>query len=489
MKPLLLSLAVTFTVIATVLLPATALGQIDCDDLPPSPLTEPPEVFEACRTDTRSVENSTLAPTDAFYVWEYRTIHGLYTGVLSTADVVAQLYSDANTRNNFGCDFPVNDFTELYCIEDDSRSFYSYNTTTGAETPINFGGTSPVGVSDIWTGMATDPTTGTAYASSTTGTTSDIYTIDLNTGFVTHIAAIDSPMIAIDIAFDLTGQLYTHDIVDDAIWKIDKVTGAATFVGLTGINATFAQGMDLDENDGTIYAAAYTGGGDATLSTVNKLTGVFVPITLIGSSFPAVGMEVEIVVAADNDVLPVELSDFSAVATGDRIRLEWTTASELNNTGFDVLISSDGDRFMSRGFVEGAGTTDEPQRYSFDTDILNPGRNFVRLKQIDFDGTFEYSEILEVSTEVPDGISLYPAYPNPFNPATAIRFVVEQEMPVTLDVFDAQGRHVTNLFDGTAPARTLQSVTFDASGMPGGVYLYRLTTPTGTRIESVLLLK
>ena len=253
------------------------------------------------------------------------------------------------------------------------------------------------------------------------------------------------------------------------------------------VNANFAQGMDLDENDGTIYASAYLGGGDNRLMSVNKLTGVFTDIVQFGDTFPGAGFEAEIAIAANSVLLPVELAEFSATATGQQIRLEWTTASETDNAGFDVLISSDGERFMSRGYVEGAGTRTEPMTYMYEIDALSSGKNYVRLKQIDFDGAFSYSRIVEVATEVPGGFVLEPAYPNPFNPATAIRFVVDAEAFVTLDVFDAQGRHVTRLFDGIAKAQSLQSVTFDATGLPGGLYFYRLLTPAGSQTRSVML--
>jgi len=438
----------------------------------------------------------TRSPSNAFYFWNNGDGPGLGAGLLATPQVFAPIV--ANSRQQAACEFPTNDFSTLYCLEK-GTNFNSYNTSTGAETIVNAGGSDP-GSSNRWTGMATDPTTDQTYAvSRSTGSgPGSLWTIDLNTGFVVHVGLHSNSNSLNGIAFDSGGQLFglepgfDPDLEPDSLLKVDKTTGATTFVGLTGIiTRGDAFSMDLDEDDGTIYAVVRAFDEFSVLTTVNSLTGAFNTVGILGLTFPGSADRIfgPIAIAATNTTLPVELAEFAVTAVDERIRVAWVTASETDNAGFDVEISTDGRSFVSRGYVEGAGTTTERQEYSYEIAPLNAGRNFVRLKQIDFDGAFEYSDIIEVSTEVPGGFTLEAAYPNPFNPATVIRFVVDAEMPATLDVFDTQGRLIERLYENVAPAGALQSITFDATGLPGGLYFYRLQTPVGSKTQSVMLLR
>jgi hypothetical protein len=187
--------------------------------------------------------------------------------------------------------------------------------------------------------------------------------------------------------------------------------------------------------------------------------------------------------------LPVELTRFDAVADGSIIQLVWSTATETGNAGFDIEISADNQTFVQKGFVQGAGTTTEAQEYRFELDALTPGTNYVRLKQVDLDGGYEYSEVLEIDTEIPDGFVLRPAYPNPFNPSTTIEFVVAREMTVEMAVYDVMGQQVAVLFDGVAPASEVQQVVFEAGDLPSGTYVYRLSTPLGSTTRLLTLAK
>jgi hypothetical protein len=127
-------------------------------------------------------------------------------------------------------------------------------------------------------------------------------------------------------------------------------------------------------------------------------------------------------------IIPVELISFNALVSGNNITLSWSTASETNNMGFEVerqvlytgLLSESSEYGVGRwervGFLEGKGTTAESQFYSFVDQNLNPGSYFYRLKQVDFDGSFEYSSIVEIEAGTPDEFYLGQNYPNPFNP-------------------------------------------------------------------------
>jgi hypothetical protein len=190
-----------------------------------------------------------------------------------------------------------------------------------------------------------------------------------------------------------------------------------------------------------------------------------------------------------SNALPVELTDFTAVVKGENVRLSWATATETNNAGFSIELSSDGTHFIEQGFVIGAGTTLEAQSYAYDVHILQPGLNYVRLKQIDFDGAFEYSPTLEVVAEIPGGFALMPAYPNPFNPRTMLQFVVSAEQPITATLYNSLGAPIRTLFSGVAPAHEVQTMVIDGAGLASGMYIVRLQGANHIESTSIILLK
>ncbi len=188
-------------------------------------------------------------------------------------------------------------------------------------------------------------------------------------------------------------------------------------------------------------------------------------------------------------LLPVELVNFDAVSEASRINLTWSTASENNNAGFSIELSADGNNFVDREWVAGSGSTTEAQSYSYDLEGIIHGKQYVRLKQVDFDGSFEYSHILEVTTEIPDRFDLQSAYPNPFNPSTRIQFSVAESIPVRLAIYDAMGNLLAVPYSGVAPVAELQSIEFDGSELPSGTYFYQLATRFGTKSKAFTLLK
>ena len=132
------------------------------------------------------------------------------------------------------------------------------------------------------------------------------------------------------------------------------------------------------------------------------------------------------------NIVPVELQSFTAEVIGSDVKLFWSTATETNNQGFEIErispIRSKNDEVrrvgMKIGFVPGFGTTTEVHHYSFVDESLQSGDYQYRLKQIDFDGTFEYSNIIEVTVDAPTKFSLEQNYPNPFNPTTKIKYTI-----------------------------------------------------------------
>ncbi|MEJ2617120.1 MAG: T9SS type A sorting domain-containing protein, partial [Ignavibacteriaceae bacterium] len=174
--------------------------------------------------------------------------------------------------------------------------------------------------------------------------------------------------------------------------------------------------------------------------------------------------------------LPVELISFNASFNKDNIDLHWETQTEVNNYGFNVERSVDNKNWGNLGFVEGNGNSNSPKYYDFiDKDITNSGIYKYRLKQIDNDGTFEYSKIVNVNVSLPENYYLSQNYPNPFNPETRIDFSIPQKQMVTLRIYNTIGEQVAELLNGEKDAGSY-TVTFNGSNLPSGIYIYRLTT-------------
>jgi hypothetical protein len=189
-----------------------------------------------------------------------------------------------------------------------------------------------------------------------------------------------------------------------------------------------------------------------------------------------------------DDPIPVELTSFSASVTGKNVELKWTTATEINNYGFEVerkTISSD---FEAVGFVTGAGSTTEERNYSFAEAGLVNEKYTYRLKQLDFDGTFEYSYEVEADVNSPAVFSLEQNYPNPFNPSTDISFSLAEAGFVKLIIYNLLGQEVTTLLNENREAG-IHTVTFDASSLTSGAYFYKLETPQFTQTRKMILSK
>jgi hypothetical protein len=172
-------------------------------------------------------------------------------------------------------------------------------------------------------------------------------------------------------------------------------------------------------------------------------------------------------------VVPVELSSFTATVNGTSVSLNWTTVTETNNRGFEIQRKSSDNDFVTVGFVNGKGTTTQIQNYSFTESNLSVGKYAYRLKQIDFDGTFEYSKVVEVSVVAPREFSLEQNFPNPFNPSTMISFNLKTDADVTLKIFNLLGQEITTLVNGRLTAGT-QQISFNAEDQTSGVYFYRI---------------
>jgi hypothetical protein len=189
-----------------------------------------------------------------------------------------------------------------------------------------------------------------------------------------------------------------------------------------------------------------------------------------------------------NTIIPVELISFTAVAGNDKITLNWETATEVNNRGFEIerKINSG---WATVGFKEGYGTSTDKHSYSFVDNISGVSSQtiYYRLKQVDFNGTFSYSDEVEVET-LPDKFSLNQNYPNPFNPTTTISFSIPQKEFVTLKVYNLLGQEVAVLVNKQLEAGS-HNFQYDADMLSSGIYLYELSAGNFNETRKMIVMK
>jgi hypothetical protein len=193
--------------------------------------------------------------------------------------------------------------------------------------------------------------------------------------------------------------------------------------------------------------------------------------------------------------LPVELVYFDAVLDERTIHLRWETASETNNAGFEIQHLSPGidDEtdldWESVSFVEGAGTVADGQVYRFRFENAAPGRHRFRLKQVDFDGQFDYSPTVDVVILAWERGALSDAYPNPFNPSTRFSLTVAMTQRVDIGVYNMLGQRVASLHEGLLLANEAHAFEFEANELPGGMYLIRAQGEDFTDTRQAMLVK
>jgi hypothetical protein len=186
--------------------------------------------------------------------------------------------------------------------------------------------------------------------------------------------------------------------------------------------------------------------------------------------------------------LPVELSSFSASVIGASIQLNWTTETEVNNYGFDVERKSSTGSWEKISFVNGNGNSNSTKQYSFIDNEVNSGTYSYRLKQIDNDGKYSYSKIIEISLLKSIEYTLAQNYPNPFNPTTLISFTLPEAGTVKLTVYNLLGQEIKTLVSGYKDSG-VHFYYFDAEDLNSGVYIYKFETKGFTQTRKMTLFK
>ena len=188
-------------------------------------------------------------------------------------------------------------------------------------------------------------------------------------------------------------------------------------------------------------------------------------------------------------VLPVELTSFNALVSNNNVKLNWQTATELNNYGFEIERKvNNSSNWNKIGFVEGNGNSNTVHNYSF-TDLPTGGTNFMyRLKQVDNNGNFEYSPEVNVILEIPQVFTVKQNFPNPFNPTTKIEYSIPEDNNVQVKIYNAIGMEITTILNEFQQAGK-HNVTFNAANFSSGIYFYKITNGNYSQIKKMVLLR
>ncbi len=259
---------------------------------------------------------------------------------------------------------------------------------------------------------------------------------------------------------------------------MQKIITILLFINCTLI---FGQAVNLVIPDGTRFYVP-TGAQIATNLITVDINGIFI------SEDPS-GVPDTVTIQGDGYwALPVELSLFTAELINNSVLLRWSTATELNNYGFDVERKSGNNEWIKIAFINGLGNSNSPKEYSFtDNNLVGSNKFQYRLKQIDSDGKYKYSDIVEISF-VPNEFALSRNFPNPFNPVTKIRYQLPKESRVSIKLFDILGAEVKELVNEQKEAGVYE-INLNASELPSGTYIYRIIAGDFVQTKKMILLK
>lgn len=458
-------------------------------------------------------------------------VYDLEGNLLQTVDIAGQLPGNIDIRYNFPLEGVPTDIIGYNRRSGSTLVFYKMDRTTRQLSPAgNFSSGSNYGFC-----LYQSPVTQKFYAFSSSQS-SDIrqYEIndDDNDGVIegSLVRQLDNGSAETEgmVADDETGMLYAAN-ENAGIYKYDAEPGGST----TGemIAPTGSNGLQADVEGVAIY---YTSNGEGYLiassqgnddfivferqaphnyvktvqvSGVGSTDGIEVANVSFGSFFPLgiflvhdgtgspyrirackwedLGLDID---TTYWDPTPVELNSFSAKIINDKVELTWQTASETNNSGFEIQRSENFNNFNRITFVPGYGTTTEKHFYQFIDESVLYGKIAYRLKQIDFDGTTEFSDIVEVDFKTPVEFVLAQNYPNPFNPNTKIVVTIPFTSKIHLAVYDLLGQLVSEIAAEEYQAGT-HEFDFEASGIPSGIYFYKLESASFQDTKKMIYIK
>ncbi|HEY6907198.1 MAG TPA: FlgD immunoglobulin-like domain containing protein, partial [Ignavibacteriaceae bacterium] len=341
----------------------------------------------------------------------------------------------------------------------------------------------------------------------------DVYRIDGETG--TQVWAYD---------YGFTGMIQITKIRDVNGDNIDDILVAAFSGGVLCLSGADGQELwtyamnyqygvaavpDLNndgtddvisgDQDGTFYCISGTGNplffshtfaGDRiyTVNTLPSIDGNASYELLVGTRDGKV-----ICYSGGLNAVPVELTSFTANNDGNNVTLSWTASTQLNNKGFEIERKTGNEDYRAIGFIKGDGTTTERKSFSYSDKNLKEGKYIYRLKQIDFDGAFKYSNEINIAIAVPNEYYLSLNYPNPFNPSTIINYSLPQKTQVKLVVYDILGSEVKTLVNAEKEAGsynvTWNGLNNSGQSVSAGIYIYRIQAGEFVQERKMVLLK
>ena len=299
-----------------------------------------------------------------------------------------------------------------------------------------------------------------------------------------------------------SGYLHSLYFLDDGNGTPDqsRICGVAVNPGLCdSINSSFPDGIgvvnggvvayrfaDLPATSDTVVSVAYDGPAYNVLYHAFEFREIVNPVTedvsqIMSGSFSWI--------QSVGGIIPVELVSFTSIVKNNDVTLNWRTVTETNNSGFAIERKSGQNKpYTQIATISGRGTTTEPVNYSYTDAGLALGTYTYRLKQIDFNGSFEYIGTVEVEVFAPKVFSLEQNYPNPFNPTTIIKYSVPVNGFINLGIFNVLGEKVADLINKEVEAGTYE-INFNASNLSSGVYFYKLEAGSFTSIKKMMLIK
>ncbi|MDQ3022586.1 MAG: T9SS type A sorting domain-containing protein [Bacteroidota bacterium] len=343
------------------------------------------------------------------------------------------------------------------------RRLVTVDPATGVCTDIG-------SLGDAFSSLTYSSTTGILYGMTGSGATNPerLYNVSIVTGIPTFLAG--------PFSLGLDGEVIAYNYDDGFIYHwsgngvanmemINTTTFAATPVAQSGFT------------HGEIFGAVYQGSGNFLATEITNRALIITSAGVVSVQQTNLVFEPRGLGYVD-PLLPVELSSFTSTINRRDVTLNWTTASELNNAGFDVersLVNPEGSGWSVVGNVSGHGTTTAPMNYSYTDRNLASGKYNYRLKQIDLNGNFTYYELTnEVNVGVPKKFDLSQNYPNPFNPSTKINYDLPFDGIVSIKIFDMAGKEVSTLVN-EVKAAGYYTLDFNASSLSSGIYFYRIS--------------
>jgi photosystem II stability/assembly factor-like uncharacterized protein len=188
------------------------------------------------------------------------------------------------------------------------------------------------------------------------------------------------------------------------------------------------------------------------------------------------------------EIVPVELTSFTADVSGNNVTLHWSTATETNNSGFSIERKGTDGNWQTMGFINGRGNSTITNSYSYTDPNVAYGKYTYRLKQVDYDGSYKYSSEVSIEVLPVNTFTLSQNYPNPFNPSTNLKYSIPSDEYVTLKVFDVLGREVATLVN-ERQGRGEYTINFNASQLPSGIYYYSITAGSFKETRKMILAK